>query len=195
MERTRIPIHVRVSIVMDSPFHVGGGKGVDGVCSYLLRDGAGNPYWPGSAFKGKVRHFARLLFESNGGCCVFDHALKTDINKTPCGCIVCDMLGSAGNSPGSLRFIDMSFKDKTFASSEMRTGNAIDRRRRVANDNSLFQIETVGTGESILIGEIIGTLSADSFDDQKALLEAAVSAIPHIGGNTGRGVGGGVSRG
>ncbi|MDR3087512.1 MAG: RAMP superfamily CRISPR-associated protein, partial [Azoarcus sp.] len=177
-------------IHLDAPFHVGGGKGADGVCDYLLRDGDGNPYWPGSAFKGKVRHFGRLLYEGSGKCCSFKHALLESDADTPCDCPVCDMLGGAGNAPGGLLFTDLKpAQSAGGACTEMRTGNAIDRYRRTANDNSLFRIETAGDGSDVLEGVITGTLAEDSLDDQKKLLKAAIKMIPHIGGSTGRGLG------
>jgi CRISPR-associated protein Csx10 len=181
----RIPVRISVEIALDTPFHVGGGKGGAGTCSYLVRDGNGVPYWPGSAFKGKVRHFARLLLEGAlDEQCNFEHSLQDGDDVSHCGCLVCDMLGGAGNARGSLLFGDMKLQT---ASTEMRTGNAIDRYRRTARDNSLFQIETA-VGD-MLKGEITGTLSESRFDEQKELLKAAIEAVPHIGGNTGRGLG------
>jgi len=189
----QIPVRVTVEIKLDAPFHVGGGKGGSGTSSYLVRDGNNAPYWPGSAFKGKVRHFARLLLEGAAvGQCEFEHRVdfvdferkQDDNDASPCKCLVCKMLGGAGNAKGSLLFGDMKLN---VANTEMRTGNAIDRYRRTAKDESLFQIETADA--EMLTGEIIGTLSEENYDEQKALLEAAIKAIPHIGGNTGRGLG------
>jgi len=186
----RIPIRVDVAVTLAAPFHVGGGKGGAGACSYLLRDGAGLPYWPGSAFKGKVRHYARLLYEGAAGQCGFEHSKeegKEDSGRVkPCECMVCALLGGAGNARGSLLFGDMRL---TAASkhTELRAGNAIDRCRRTAKDDHLFQTETAAA--DVLVGEITGTLAEADFDRQKELLEASIRAIPHIGGGTGRGLG------
>ncbi|MDR2713237.1 MAG: RAMP superfamily CRISPR-associated protein [Clostridiales bacterium] len=190
----RIPIKAKVEIRLDSPLHVGGGKGVDSVCSYLLRGGDGQPFWPGSAFKGKTRHFARLLLEGSGETCSFNHTLATGDDNSNCNCLVCDMMGSAGNNHGGLLFGDMKFAGSgTYE--DVRTGNTIDRYRRVTNDNALFGIETAGSNssknneENLLTGEITGTLSKKHYDREKELLVAAIQTIPYIGGNTGRGLG------
>ena len=181
----RIPIRIDVAITLAAPFHVGGGKGGAGACNYLVRDCEGLPYWPGSAFKGKVRHYARLLYEgAAAGQCGFEHSLADGDRVTRCACMVCELLGGAGNAKGSLLFGDMRL---TAANTAMRAGNAIDRCRRTAKDDHLFQVETAAA--DMLIGEITGTLDKENFDDQKNLLEAAIKAIPHIGGNTGRGLG------
>jgi len=183
----QISVRVKVTLTLDAPFHVGGGKGGAGTCSYLVRDGSGAPHWPGSAFKGKVRHYARLLYEGSGEICGHEHKLEENDAKS-CACLVCQMLGGAGNARGSLLFGDMR-PEAVEAAGDMRAGNAIDRCRRTANDNSLFQIETAGAAADALTGVITGTLSGEAFDRQCGLLKAAIEAIPHIGGNTGRGLG------
>ncbi len=185
----RIPIRAKIQIQLDTPMHVGGGKGNNGICSYLLRNENSVPYWPGSAFKGKVRHFARMLWEGSGEQCVFEHALSMDEDTSQCGCLVCDMMGSAGNRQGSLIFSDMVFADECDIHSDTRTGNAIDRYRRVAKDKSLFQTEFAESDKNVLIGEITGTLPGTCIDKEKALLDAAIRSIPYIGGNTSRGLG------
>jgi CRISPR/Cas system CSM-associated protein Csm3 (group 7 of RAMP superfamily) len=101
------------------------------------------------------------------------------------------MFGNAGNARGCLAFSDMKAEGADIHV-DMRTGNAIDRCRRVASDNSLFSIETA-SGTTVLAGEIAGMLPKlkDETAGQTArdLLEAAIKAIPYIGGNTGRGLG------
>jgi len=190
MDVEHVPISITVHIELSTPFHVGGGKGASGTCDYLLRDSDNQPYWPGSAFKGKVRHFARQLLEAQELECRFEHALLEGENKTPCDCLVCSMLGGAGNAKGSLIFSDMKpEKNHDEISSEIRTGNAIDRYRRTALDNSLFQIEAANNGSNKLVGKITGTLLESSYTTQKELLDSAIKLIVNIGGSTGRGLG------
>ena len=185
---SRVPVRITVEIILYAPFHVGGGKGGAGTCSYLARDGVGKPYWPGSSFKGKVRHYARLLYE-NGKTndeepCIFEHGMKDLDDVKSCSCMICDMLGGAGNAKGGLLFGDMMPET---VMEEMRAGNAIDRYRRTAKDDHLFQIETASADK--LTGIITGTLDKENYKRQCELLVAAIKAIPHIGGNTGRGLG------
>ena len=220
MDVEHVPISITVQIELSTPFHVGGGKGTSGTCDYLLRDSNNQPYWPGSAFKGKVRHLARQLLETQETKCRFEHILLEGENKTPCDCLVCGMLGSAGNAKGSLIFSDMKSENHEGISAEvyteMRTGNAIDRYRKTALDNSLFQIEAANSSSNMLVGKITGTLlkiceetdsgcarvfcggSYKNSNTQKVdrfgkcsfeLLDAALKSIVNIGGSTGRGLG------
>ena len=180
----RTPVHWEVSVTIASPFHIGGGKGISAVCGYLVRDAAGTPYWPGSAFKGKTRHYASLLY----GNCDFVHQNTENTPAKDCGCIVCDMFGGAGNAPGHFAFGDL--KPGGEIHTESRFGNAINRFRRTANDGSLFQIETAESYEKMtLMGSIDGSFSESVRVEQRKLLLAAIGCIFCIGGDTGRGLG------
>ena len=184
-------LHLKITAHLSSPLHVGGGKGSVGAYSYLQRDQNGNPYWPGSAFKGKARHFAMQLYGSNDGAnCVFSHNTTEDNHE--CNCPVCDMLGSAGNAPGRLIFSDMHIKlseDIPYDTS-FRTGNAIDRYLHVARDQHLFGVEvTHGDMPLVLEGFIDGYLDDTRYDSQEKLLRESIKLIACIGGNTSRGLG------
>jgi CRISPR-associated Csx10 family RAMP protein len=187
----RKPIKARVTIRLDTPFHVGGGFGESGVLNYLHRNSQGEPVWPGSAFRGKARHYAQqLLYAVEGIECLHHAGVDQSSSSKNCGCLVCDMFGDAGNARGNLFFSDLRLSEPDSLHIDTRMGNAIDRARRTARDNSLFQIETASTyGESVLVGKIEGTLREDLYSDQQNLLEAAIKAIAFIGGNTGRGLG------
>lgn len=175
-----ISIRYRVRLTLDAPFHYGGGKGVDGSTSYLSVDHNGKPYWPGSAFKGKVRHYATQFIDS----CTFESARQFDMNRAePCGCPVCRMLGNGGNSPGSLVFGDLSPASSSTLS--FRAGNAVDRARRVVDDDYLFHTETADVADALE-----GTLTGFVQDENElALLMAAVQSISFIGGDSARGLG------
>jgi CRISPR-associated Csx10 family RAMP protein len=176
---------------MVSPFHSGGGLGEDATTSYLVRDAQGNPIWPGSSFKGKVRHYAQaILSEVRGSNCASDENSKIDEQEVHCDCIICDMLGGTGNARGNLLFSDLRLNDLALEPSVMRAGNAINRKLRTAKDTGLFEVEAAG-GHSgtVLSGEIHGTLRDEGSDDQRKLLTAAIKSIPFIGGNTSRGLG------
>jgi CRISPR-associated Csx10 family RAMP protein len=100
------------------------------------------------------------------------------------------MFGDAGNARGHLFFSDLRLPAPEASLIDIRTGNAIDRTRKTAKDNSLFSIEAASAyGRIVLVGEIEGTLQAGMEQDQQQLLEAAIKTIAYIGGNTGRGLG------
>lgn len=169
-----------VRLTLDAPFHYGGGKGVDGTSSYLAVDNNGNPYWPGSAFKGKVRHYAMQLTDN----CQFNAARQFDANRTEtCACPVCSMFGQGGNAAGSLVFGDL--RPVSDATLSFRNGNAVNRARRVVEDHFLFQTETA-TLSDVLEGSLTGFVTDDH---ELELLKAAVQSVTYIGGGSARGLG------
>ncbi len=162
-------IKLRVAIRLLTPLHVGGDVGVEANTSYMLRDGNGVAYYPGTAFKGKVRHYARSLHKED---CVF---------PDPCKCTVCRLFGGEGNARGSLLFENFLSVGKPL--SDIRTGNSIDRFRRVVEDEKLF------TTESAAIRELVGYISGNIEDGDLELLRQSIKLVQHIGGNTSRGFG------
>ena len=195
-------LSLKIAIKLASPLHVGGGKGSIGSYSYLQRDQHGYPYWSGSALKGKVRHYAmQFNLTDRGSGCSFSHKLTDD--HQVCKCLVCDMLGSAGNAPGRLVFSDLVITQPghTHRETSFRSGNAIDRYKRVAKDQHLFGIEvahsrsqlilegTHSRPQLILEGNIDGFLEGARFEEQKNLLEESIKQIAYIGSSTSRGLG------
>ena len=198
------PIKLKVTIPLLTPLHVGGEPGSDTNTSYILRGPDGVAYYPGTAFKGKVRHYARQL--SDAPCAFPD----------PCKCDVCRLFGGEGNAPGSLFFSNFyAVEEQTGCRLEhkkppidLRAGNAIDRFRRVAADEKLFTTESAAI--SALEGYITGNVSdvkdpandntdlpkdEESADDNTGLLKdvrflkESIKLIRQIGGNTSRGFG------
>lgn len=176
------PIRLRVTIKLRTPLHVGGEPGEDANTSYILCDAKGRAYYPGSAFKGKVRHYMSSL--QNEDC-----KLPED-----CQCVRCmvhRLFGGEGNARGSLFFSNLyagnaeskqaGIEDKPLR--DLRAGNAIDRFRRVASDAKLF------TTESAAIKQLVGYITGNAQDRDIAYLKMSISLIQQIGGNTSRGLG------
>ena len=158
-----------VTIKLLTPLYVGGEPGEDTNTLYILRGVNDKAYYPGTAFKGKVRYYAR---EFHDEACNFPNA---------CDCRVCKLFGGEGNARGSLFFSDLYSNDDQ--TTDLRTGNSIDRYRRVAKDEMLYSIETADIRK--LRGFITG--SADDYDIR--LLKNSIKLIKQIGGNTSRGLG------
>lgn len=182
-------IELNIKMKLSSPFHFGGGKGNIDSCSYIQRDMNGMPYWSGGALKGLVRSNAMMLYEAKTGyMCAFTHQNVDEAAK--CGCIVCEMMGSSGNSRGSLYFQDLMMNEEQDIEIEHRTGNAIDRYRGTAKDSHLFMVEAVNAVDKLeLSGKISGYLSEENYEEQVELLIKAIEFIRFAGGNTSRGLG------
>ena len=181
-------LDVEVTLILDSPFHVGGGKGAVSNHSFLQKNLEKEPYIPGSAIKGKVRQLAMQFMENSSTPCRFAHH-KEDREQS-CECLLCDMLGKAGNDKGRLYFSEFSIQSEGDVFTAVRTGNAVDCYTRTAKDAHLFGVEIAESGEQMrLVGTIHGYLDASCFEKQKKLLFTTLEYISFIGGNSGRGLG------
>ena len=176
-----MPIKLKITINLSTPLHVGGEPGADVNTAYILRGADGLAYYPGTAFKGKVRHYALQLQKGN---CKFPYA---------CDCDVCRLFGGEGNAPGELFFSNFHVVGEQ--ATDFRAGNAIDRYRRVADDKKLFTTESAAI--SVLEGYITGNVKNDELDSDNGdatskdvrLLKESIKLIRQIGGNTSRGFG------
>ena len=168
-----MPIKLKVTIELLTPLHVGGDPGEDVNTSYILRGADKQAYYPGTAFKGKVRHYAlQLQKELRQADCLFPEV---------CDCDVCRLFGGEGNARGSLFFSNFHTAGKQAI--DLRAGNSIDRFRRVAEDEKLF------TTESAAISALEGYITGNANEKDVDLLKASIKLIQQIGGNTSRGFG------
>jgi CRISPR/Cas system CSM-associated protein Csm3 (group 7 of RAMP superfamily) len=167
--------------------HIGGEPGPDINTSYILRGAKGQAYYPGTAFKGKVRHYALQLQKEQ---CIFaKNKTENETTLEVCDCAVCRMFGGEGNAPGSLFFSDFHAVGEHGADlrdADLRVGNTIDRFRRVAEDEKLFTTESAAI--QVLEGYITGYVSQKDADED-VLLKNSIKLIKQIGGNTSRGFG------
>ena len=163
------PIKLKITIKLITPLHIGGEPGEDTNISYILRGADGKAYYPGTAFKGKVRHHALQLQEER---CHFPDS---------CKCKVCRLFGGEGNAQGSLIFSNLYAVGEQ--ETDLRVGNSIDRFRRVAEDEKLF------TTEVAAISAVVGYITGNVDDRCLTLLENSIKFIRQIGGNSSRGLG------
>ena len=164
----RIKLEIKINLL--TPLHIGGEPGEDTNTKYILRGADGRAYYPGTAFKGKTRHYARML--------------QKDVCKLSeeCDCSVCRLFGGVGNARSSLFFSDFHANGEN--ATDIRAGNKIDRYRRVAEDEKLF------TTESAAIREMVGAITGKVEDNEELnLLKDSIRLIQQIGGNTSRGFG------
>jgi CRISPR/Cas system CSM-associated protein Csm3 (group 7 of RAMP superfamily) len=96
----------RVEVVMESPFIIGQGRGIEGVIDRLgVRDPQGLPYIPGSTLKGVYRAAARRFLKALDSCApagarpICDHDLgpggESCAPPAAEACVICRWFGSA----------------------------------------------------------------------------------------------------
>ncbi|MFZ5591140.1 MAG: RAMP superfamily CRISPR-associated protein [Bacillota bacterium] len=178
---------VRIEIIARprSRWHSGAAGAESGLLDkYLLLDGRGRPYIPGSSLKGKLRAYARHLVNCLNGFVPCSGAAD-------CPCDVCELFGSSGNRPGRLYFPDLYLTGEESGFSLHTAGRvALERYRRVARDQALafIQVAELGAG-AVWQGEITGTLAGEALKRQLVLLSLALRQIYALGGGVSGGWG------
>lgn len=177
-----------------TPFHVGSGQGRAGIVHRgVVRSPGGQPFVPGSALKGRVRHYAMAIYRARkGGVCTWQQPrAEWEEAGMPgpagCGCELCALFGAPGFAPGALTFTDLTASGPPPAPL-LRSTTALDPVRRVARDGRLFTVESVGGGIT-LTGCVCGWLAAGQVAGSIGLLYAALRLVPHLGGGRSRGLG------
>jgi CRISPR-associated protein Csm3 len=160
---------LQVSVNMQEGWHVGGGKGNSGNLGYVLRDHRGFPYVPGSQWKGVMRDLIR--HGSSEKC----------LGTEDCECTVCRLFGAPGNRRGTIRFSNLTMKQK--ASTFIRAGVRIDPYCQVVADGALYLKEAVAAAQ--LNGSIDGFLADRDFP----LLLNGLRLLEALGGGKGQGMG------
>jgi len=202
----REKIVIRGAIEPLTPLHIGWQRSFDPVESDapVIKDPKGNPYIPGSSFKGILRGFIegflagvehpdkkkRPCFPTDNEYCVDKEKWddqKTILNEA---CPVCRVFGSSFMG-SKLKIKDMTVKKgewhETFL--RIRDGVVIDRDSRTARDGGKYDFETVSPGVSFSM-EIVGDNLSDA---EKGMLFTAFDLISRgfgaLGGNVSRGTG------
>lgn len=162
--------------------HVSTGAATSGfVDLFLLKDAAGNPLVPGSTVKGNLRGTVHgLLADPQGG-------IPQHTTAPGCSCALCLLFGAPGFSPGALIFSDLN--PTVPVGTGIRTGIAIDRRRRVGHDEALFTAEIAVAPGILMDGEIAGVLDTDRVSEAVALIFAALKLSRGMGFAKSRGLG------
>ncbi len=185
-------IRLELQVEFDTPFNVGSGAMGGSVADKpLLRDFQGLPMIPASSLKGRLRHECERLAKALGEkCCHPPAADKMCQGQWPDEfCPVCRLFGSPWHiSP--LFFSDLKPSEpallkrgKRSPRSGLRYGVALSRRRRVAEENLLYTVETFGP--LTLSGAIEGNASEEGL----ALLLAGLDSLFALGGGRSGGLG------
>lgn len=164
-----------------------------------LRSGRGDPVVPGSSLKGWVRHMARQIYKArHGHLCPAQLAPPPPRHYDPthpCNCELCDLFGSPGFWPGTVRFSDLLPRDQ--AVFQVRAHVSMDRPRRVAAHRLLFAFEAAtapGVEPLVLVGTVEGYLPEDGLAPRLGLLYAALRLVPALGRGRSAGMGAGEMR-
>jgi len=201
----REKVIIRGMVVPLTALHIGWQRSFDPVESDapVIKDPKGNPFIPGSSFKGVLRSFIEGFL---GGADLSDHLKpcfptdnincidKENWNKQDLilekACPVCRIFGSSFMG-GKLKIKDMPVDEKEWHETflRIRDGVVIDRDSRTARDKGKYDFEIVSPGVPFLL-EIVG----DNLEDyEKGLLFIAFDLISQgfgsLGGNVSRGTG------
>ncbi|MEM2913998.1 MAG: RAMP superfamily CRISPR-associated protein, partial [Candidatus Bathyarchaeia archaeon] len=206
MEKIRLTITVRYSML------IGGQTSSSLADINTAREEGGAPIIPASALKGALRiEFERLAAGLGKQICHLNR--PEDACKPNSPCLACQLFGSPGRE-GKLRFQDARLKGdlrKLFTKEDrpqvepakptgkgyaVRPGVAINRIRKIAEENMLFTSETVAPYQMAIYGsssplvfssevEVTGTLNPEEFK----LLQAAVLSLQSVGAGKSRGLG------
>ncbi len=189
-------VRIEVTVEFEGAFNIGSGAGGSSFAKRpLLRDWRGLPYIPGSSLKGRLRHTCKQIAEGlDIPTCNEPQADKMCPNGPTEGdlCAVCRIFGSAG-TPSPLAFTDLMLVEPAFLTdskvpiqTNLRYGVGISRRRRVAEDNLLYDSEVFLPGGPVSYrGEIQGNINKDGL----GLLVAGLENLRTLGNSKTRGMG------
>ena len=199
----------KLAIVPKTPFHIGTGYGLAGVCdSATVRGSDKLAYIPGSTLKGRIKYYYRMIAE------LVAPPVCTD--DSPCSvgrsCVVCSLFGSPlraggvifGNAVLSDNFKDTILEGDTkkntprkrafsrYIEKQIRTSVMINRNRRVAEPKKLFNMETINPEMkygATIAGDFDPTQWIGNVPIEAALLAAAIKSVDAFGGRKSRGLG------
>lgn len=187
---------IEAQLILDSPLHVGIGKGGLATDAPVRRTGDGSFLLPGRALGGSLRTLATRLASRFG----FDPCQALYVNTKLCHCPVCALFGtvefSADNDAGIASSLWV-YDTKATAHSTIRDGVGIDRRTRTASRNVKYDYEIVPTGTRFAIKMRLQPLRHHKEDKtitaMQSLLLLALSEWEagrgQLGGNVARGLG------
>ena len=186
-------IEINVTLTLCSPLNIGSGAQQGTLARQgMLKDADGWPYVPASAFKGRWRH----AVEQVAGSLAWQPpvcATHEKMCREGALCVVCQLFGSPWQ-PGALRFVDLpivgppaildlradgSYRPRT----TQRASVALNRQRRAAQDQFLFDTELFWPGIPLVVG---GQITGPVNRQQAGLLLAGLRHLPALGrGNSG----------
>jgi CRISPR/Cas system CSM-associated protein Csm3 (group 7 of RAMP superfamily) len=187
-------VDINLTITTRSPLHVGAGAPRGTLAKRGLRkDRDGWPFIPASALKGRWRHAVEQVAAALPGlraCTTHQEMCR----RAPCA--VCQIFGAPWRA-GRLRFTDLTLSgppqiaalrddDDYYPRTTQRSGVALNRRRRVAEDQHLYDTELFLPGAPL---EFSGDLRGPLTQAQAGLLLAGLRLIPALGGGKTGGLG------
>lgn len=189
------PLDLSVRLRFDTPLFIGSGPTTPDADKATLTDAKGVPLLPGSSLKGRVRSHCERLARSLGvAVCEPRAACPSD---SPC--VICLLFGSERRR-GTVRFLGGRLAAPPSSDllwyplwpglekTALRTGVAINRRRRTAEDEKLFVLRTTAPGlPAVYRVGVRGHLPAA--DGAGGLLVAGLLALRDLGGGNSRGLG------
>ncbi len=189
-------IRIEITVTFEGAFNIGAGSmGGSFASRPLLLDWRGLPFIPGSSLKGRLRHTCKQLA---GGLDLETCGEPLAEAMCPNGpiadgyCSVCRLFGSIGR-PSPLIFTDLLLVEPEFLTRQtgplptsLRYGVGISRRRRVAEDNLLFDTEVFMPGGPVsCAGQIQGRVD----DAGLGLLVAGLENLLMLGNSKTAGLG------
>jgi len=189
-----VDIDLRITFI--TPFAVGtGAMGETQTNKPTIKDARQQPFIPGSALKGRLRHtcerLARsLLDDDRAACHAPDPATTCPLDPAWLDqyCPVCRLFGSP-RRPSTLRFTDLHRLEPATAPTLIRTGVSINRRRRAAEPQRLYDLEAVDPLDMVYRGHITGYLNEAEGQALIALLLGGLHTLTTLGGGRGSGLG------
>ncbi|MGD2089712.1 MAG: CRISPR-associated RAMP protein Csx7 [Candidatus Aminicenantes bacterium] len=189
--------------------HIGWQRSFDPVDSdaQVIKDPRGNPFIPGSSFKGILRSFIerflsgagvkKVCFPTDNESCIDDEELDELVEAgdkikyiLENACPVCRVFGSS-HMGSKLKIKDMPVKKEEWHEVflRIRDGIIIDRESRTAKDKGKYDFETVSPGV-VFNMELVGDNLTDA---EKGMIFTAFDLISQgfgaLGGNVSRGTG------
>ena len=190
-------INIRIHADFAAPFLVGTGALGDTLTNKpTIKNGQQQPIIPASAFKGRARHQCEQLLRAlqaneRAVCHAPDPAVTCPLDPHWLNdyCPVCQIFGSP-KRPSPLTFTDWRWQGRLDAApTVLRTGVSIQRRRRVAEPQRLYDLEAVDPVGWQYMGHINGRLPDHTAQPLAALLWGGIRSLKTIGGGRGSGLG------
>jgi CRISPR/Cas system CSM-associated protein Csm3 (group 7 of RAMP superfamily) len=196
-----MPLQVKIdlTVMFEAPFNVGTGAmaGLPTDRPTIL-NGRNRPYVPGSSLKGRLRHrceqLLRTITADPYAAChspAPDRMCPLDEHWLGQFCPICRLFGSPHRA-GPLFFGDLQWMtaDIVEAETAVRRHVSINRRRRVAEQQRLFDVEVFAPEpRTELSGLIHGSLPYDDSQALVALLLGGLNLMNSLGGGRSAGLG------
>ena len=177
----------QITATVDTALCIGdSGSSETGADRSTVKSSDGKLYIPASTLKGIWRHACEAIASGEG-----KYVCNSPRAEAMCRinhCVICQIFG-APDRESRIFINDLRITtDLAAKSTEIRNGVTINRRRRVAEDQRLYFIETSLANAGIeFSGDV--TISDEVTNDQLALLRAGLNYIHAIGTGKSRGLG------